>query len=56
MDIADLITAQAVIPNLKVTSKKQALQELSRIAAEITGMGEKRIFEILIERERAAGL
>ncbi|MBT7897571.1 MAG: PTS transporter subunit EIIA, partial [Rhodospirillales bacterium] len=52
MDIADLITAQAVIPNLKVTSKKQALQELSRIAAEITGMGEKRIFEILIERER----
>jgi PTS system nitrogen regulatory IIA component len=52
VDIADLITAQAVIPNLKVTSKKQALQELSRIAAEITGMGEKRIFEILIERER----
>ena len=52
MDIADLITLQGVIPNLRATSKKQALQELSRRAAEIAGLGERAIFDVLLERER----
>lgn len=52
MEISDLITPATVIPQLKVTSKKQALQELSRLAAEITGLDERVVFEILIERER----
>ncbi len=52
MEISDLITPSTVIPALKVTSKKQALQELARIAAETTGLEERSIFEVLIERER----
>ena len=52
MEIVDLITPQHVIPNLRVTSKKQALQELSRYAAEITNQHERTIFEVLLERER----
>lgn len=52
MEIADLIEPRAVIASLKATSKKQALQELARHAAAVTGLGERRIFETLLERER----
>ncbi len=52
MEISDLITPATVIPALKVTSKKQALQELSRLSAEITDLDERTVFEILVERER----
>lgn len=52
MEIADLITPDSVIPNLRATSKKQALQEMARRAAEITGMSERAIFDVLLERER----
>jgi PTS system nitrogen regulatory IIA component len=52
MEIADLINPDAVIPNLRATSKKQALQDLARRAAEITGLHERAVFEVLLERER----
>ncbi|MDH3241082.1 MAG: PTS IIA-like nitrogen regulatory protein PtsN [Alphaproteobacteria bacterium] len=52
MEISDLITPATVIPALKVTSKKQALQELARLSAEITSLDERTVFEILVERER----
>jgi PTS system nitrogen regulatory IIA component len=52
MEIADLISADSVIANLRATSKKQALQDLARRAAEITGQPERAVFEVLIERER----
>ncbi|MGE5475279.1 MAG: PTS IIA-like nitrogen regulatory protein PtsN [Bacteroidales bacterium] len=52
MDIADLITPAAVIPNLRATSKKQALQDLAKKAAELTGQNERAVFEVLLERER----
>ncbi len=52
MEIADLISSAGVIANLRATSKKQALQDLSRRAAEVTGQPERAIFEVLIERER----
>jgi len=52
MEIADLISPEAVVPNLRATSKKQALQELSRRAAELTGLNDRAIFEVLVERER----
>jgi len=52
MEIADLVTIDGVIPHLRATSKKQALQELSRRAAEITGIHERTIFDVLMERER----
>ncbi|MBL8699653.1 MAG: PTS IIA-like nitrogen regulatory protein PtsN [Alphaproteobacteria bacterium] len=52
MEISDLVTTNAVIASLKATSKKQALQELARKAAELTGEHERSIFDVLLERER----
>ena len=52
MEITELIGPDGVVANLRVTSKKQALQELAKRAAEITGQPERAIFEVLIERER----
>ena len=48
----DLITPQAILPNLKAGSKKQALQDMARRAAELTGQHERAIFDVLLERER----
>ena len=52
MEIADLISPASVVANLRVGSKKQALQELAKRAAETTGLSERAIFEVLLERER----
>ncbi len=52
MEIGDLITLEGVIPNLRVTNKKQALQELARRAGALTGLEERAIYEVLFERER----
>ncbi len=52
MSLTDLIAPNAVIPALKVTSKKQAIQELSAQAAQLTGHGESTIAEILMQREK----
>lgn len=52
MEISDLITTDSVIADLRVTSKKQSLQELSKPAAVITGLHERVIFDVLMERER----
>lgn len=52
MEINDLISSEEVVANLRVTSKKQAIQELARRAAEMTGEHERVIFDVLMERER----
>ena len=52
MEITDLITPDSVIPTLRASSKKQALQDLAKKAAEITGEHERAVFEVLMERER----
>ena len=52
MNITDLIGLDAIVPSLRVTSKKQALQELAKRAAERTGLTERTIFDVLLERER----
>jgi PTS system nitrogen regulatory IIA component len=52
MEIADLIDPKGIVCNLRVSSKKQALQELAKRAAELTGQPERAIFDVLIERER----
>lgn len=48
----DLITPDGILPNLRAGSKKQALQELARKAAELTDQHERAIFDVLLERER----
>jgi PTS system nitrogen regulatory IIA component len=52
MDITNLVCPESVVASLKATSKKQALQELAKTAAAITGMPERAIFDVLLERER----
>lgn len=52
MEITDLITPRSVVPQLRVTNKKQALQELAKRAAALTGIQERAIYDVLIERER----
>ncbi len=52
MEIHDIIGPDAVIPHLKASSKKQALQELARRAAEIAGLEQREVFDVLLERER----
>lgn len=52
MDIHDLISMDGVVSGLKASSKKQALQDLAKRAADITGLHERAIFEVLMERER----
>ena len=52
MEIVDVLDPRSVIAHLRVGNKKQALQELARRAAAVTGVAERRIFEVLSERER----
>lgn len=52
MDIGDFLSRDGVIANLRATSKKQALQELSKRAAALTGLDERELFDVLIDRER----
>jgi len=52
MEMSDLLQPKSVVAGLRVTSKKQVLQELAKHAAELTGTSERRIFETLLERER----
>lgn len=52
MEIADLLSPDAVISHLKATSKKQVLQEMAQKAAALTRLSDRRIFEILTEREK----
>jgi nitrogen PTS system EIIA component len=52
MEIADLLIQRGVIPQLRVGNKKQALQEIARRAAPMTGVAERRIYDVLAERER----
>jgi PTS system nitrogen regulatory IIA component len=50
--MVEFLTPKAIVPALRVTSKKQALQELSKKAATLTGFDDRTIFETLLERER----
>src|SRR6202158_5766420 len=52
MTLTDLVAPNAIIPALKVNSKKQAIQELAARAAELTGQSERAILEILLQREK----
>ena len=52
MEINDLLVPEGVVADLKATSKKQALQDLAKRAAEVSGLHERAIFEVLMERER----
>jgi nitrogen PTS system EIIA component len=52
MPLNDLVAPNAIIPALKVNSKKQVLHELAARAATLTGQNERVIFDILMQREK----
>ena len=52
MTLTDLIARDAILPALKVASKKQALQELSELAALQSIVPAREIFDALVQRER----
>lgn len=52
MQISDLLTPEKIIPDLKATSKKQALQELASYAAAQLNMEDRTILDVILERER----
>jgi nitrogen PTS system EIIA component len=52
MEIQQILSSDAVLPALKVTSKKQLLKEVSKKAAELLDRDERDVFDILVERER----
>ena len=52
MELADLLSPDAVLTGLKAGSKKQVLQALSEHAAGLTGLEERDIFAVVLERER----
>ena len=53
MKIADLITPKSIIANLKATSKKQILQEISRGLADCINHNYQDIFDVLLELEKS---
>jgi PTS system nitrogen regulatory IIA component len=52
MPLTDLVASNAIIPALKVNTKKQVLQELAARAAMLNGQNERAIFDILMQREK----
>ncbi|SCB39296.1 PTS IIA-like nitrogen regulatory protein PtsN [Rhizobium multihospitium] len=52
MALADLLQQDAIIPALKANSKKQLLQELAAKASKLTGLPEREIFDVVLQRER----
>jgi PTS system nitrogen regulatory IIA component len=52
MEIADLLSPDAVLAHVKATTKKQVLQEMAHKAAILTKLPERRIFDTLVEREK----
>ena len=52
MPLLDFLTPEAVVASLRVSGKKQALQELAAHAARLTGLDERVVFEALLQRER----
>ena len=52
MDLCDLLASDGIVASLQAAGKKHALQELSTLAAEKTGLDAREIFNTLLQRER----
>jgi len=52
MALAGLLQQNAILPAMKANSKKQLLQELAAKASKITGLPEREIFDVILQRER----
>ena len=54
MNIADIISKDAVLDNVQATSKRELIQVLSSKIANISGLDERVIFDAVWERENLA--
>ncbi|THK37433.1 PTS IIA-like nitrogen regulatory protein PtsN [Sinorhizobium garamanticum] len=52
MALAGLLHQNAIIPAMRANSKKQLLQELAAKASKLTGLPERDIFDVILQRER----
>ncbi len=52
MTLSDILTADAVIPDLRAPGKKLALQKICERAAKDAGLDAHDLFEAVLERER----
>jgi PTS system nitrogen regulatory IIA component len=52
MALTDLLSPEAIFSALRVNGKKQALQEMSERAAQVSGLAAREIFDALLQRER----
>ena len=52
MNLAEIISAQAVIPHLKAQNKKQLLQDLAQAMAPLVAVDHRIVFESLLTREK----
>jgi nitrogen PTS system EIIA component len=52
MQLSEIIDIKGILPALKVTNKRQLLQELAHQAAKRTKLDSRQIFEGLLHRER----
>lgn len=52
MDLGDILAQDAVIGDLRASSKKQMLQALAEDAAELTGLSAREIFDTVLQREK----
>lgn len=52
MALADILHPEGIIPALRVQSKKQLLMELATAASKVTGIPEREIFDVVLQREK----
>mgnify|MGYP000088422256 FL=1 len=52
MTLGDIVTQEAIIPDLRVSSKKQLLQAVAEKASEVTGLSARAVFDTILQRER----
>lgn len=53
MDLHSFITSErCILGNLRASSKKQALQDVAKRAAELTGLPGRAVLDVILERER----
>ena len=52
MEIVDLITPERIACGLRATSKKQALKELSKRIADVSGLDDRHVLDVIVAREK----
>lgn len=52
MTLSDILTVEAIIPGLRASGKKLALQKICELAAKDIGLNARDIFEAVMEREK----